>query len=536
MKKKISRALILVAAAGLLSGCGSNAAEHSNTYFKQISTVLDSALHSSQRIADAENAEEELDPNALLKPENFTVNEDGTFSFDAVEGASAYYLGIYSDKSTKEALYSCQIDDDGSASYSSSVDAILEANASTDFMGNAVEAGPLTYGEWSIRVSAVPDFDTSDKKASPEAKGVYTVSGEVSYGDIEFASMWNTFSNELTVSVDGMDCADTMYPTEIVLTLTNEADSSDVVTVNISDIADNKVEAVTSDVQMDAIYSVAADFRWDPEFVTNPEYSADGGEAETSSENNLITGDFYYVDSIFHSFGFPHVQENFDPEEGGLAGVWYKDPESTESNGFGGMAEETATDEEEDKNAYFEATPKDAENGAAYSYDIVITSPAGMIYATPYTDSGKGTTIIWGTLDIFEDGTFRMETEYQYILTDMISSGVFYIPGAICEGKYTTNADGTINLNYDHTNCYESDYEIITELTGKAAEYAEDHPDFVQKFEMPSFMAGGDIDAGDDSAEDDAAEEGAPEESADAAADSSEATAEEMVVSASSAE
>ncbi len=492
MKKRVYMLAALLLLSLVLAGCSSTVGEHTSTFFNQAGSVLSTAANSSRLIAEAEanvaaEEEEEADPNALSKPADFTVSEDGDFSFDAVEGAALYNVGIYSDSKTKEADYTMQIDDDGSSVYTGTIDDILAANATVDFMGNPQEAEPLKYGTWSIRVCAVPDYETSDRTASPEAKDSYVVSGPVDYGDIEFGSMWDTFSEELTVKISGMDCSSTMYPTDVIVTLTNEADASDVVTVDVIDIDSDTVEAVTSDVEPDAEYEVSAEFQWDPEYVTNPEYTAPNtGVAETSSENNLLTGDFYYIDAIYNNFGFPHVQMDFDLEKGGLAGVWYKDPNAASADPFMMMmgGGDTA-DEDEDGNAYFEAIPKAAENGAKYSYDIEITSPAGKIYATPYTDSGQGSTIIWGTLDLFDDGTFTMELEYQYILTDTISSGVYYIPGAICTGKYTDNGDGTVNLSYDHTNSYESDYTVVTELTGKAAEYAKDHPDFEQKFENP---------------------------------------------------
>ena len=69
--------------------------------------------------------------------------------------------------------------------------------------------------------------------------------------------------------------------------------------------------------------------------------------------------------------------------------------------------------------AYFEATPKAAENGAEYSYDIIVSSPSGSITATPKLSPGGATTKhIFGTLDIYADGTFKMNIEYQYLRTD----------------------------------------------------------------------------------------------------------------------
>ncbi|MCD8326817.1 MAG: hypothetical protein LUC90_09120 [Lachnospiraceae bacterium] len=484
MKKRLSILAIVCLSLSLMTGCGSNASEHANTYFSRLQEVINTASNSSRLIAEAET--ETVDENALSTPENFTVDEEGNYSFEAVENAAYYYVYIYENAKTKDATASLQVMDDGSSTYTGNVSDVLAASATTDWSGNVQEPDPLGYGAWSIRVVACPDYENTEYTASSEAKCEYVITGEVDYGDPQFSAMWNIFSNELTISITGMNCSTTAYPTDIVLTLTNTADSSDVITIDITDVDDDSVEGVTDEATPGASYSISADFVWDAEYVTNPEYTMDGGTADTSSTDNLITGEFYYIDAIYYSFGFPLVQLSFDPENGGQAGIWYKDPNASTNTGWG-MAT-TTEDEDADKNCYFEATPKEAENGALYSYDIVITSPAGTIYATPYTDGGRGTTIIWGSMDIFADGTFSMELEYQYILTDTISSAVFYIPGAICYGSYTTNSDGTLNLSYDHTNCSETDYNVVTELTGKAAEYAEEHPDFNQPFNNP--MAG----------------------------------------------
>ena len=70
-----------------------------------------------------------------------------------------------------------------------------------------------------------------------------------------------------------------------------------------------------------------------------------------------------------------------------------------------------------------------------------------------------------------------MEIEYQYISTDRMNSAVYYVPGVECTGVYFENADGTLTLSYDHENARETDYDIVTELTGQAAQYAAEHPE-----------------------------------------------------------
>ena len=110
-------------------------------------------------------------------------------------------------------------------------------------------------------------------------------------------------------------------------------------------------------------------------------------------------------------------------------------------------------------------------------------------------------------MDIFADGTFKMNIEYQYLRTDSMNAAVYYVPGVECSGIYSVNADGTLNLSYDHENAKETDYDIVQEVTGKAAEWLVEHPDEVLS-ESP--MMGGPMPGGPDAVGD--AENGAPAE------------------------
>ncbi len=461
--RKVGIVLSLAMCLSLCTACSTNVGEHSSTYINQMAYVFKTAANNNVDTAEGSSS---LDPDALLAVENLTVDEDGNYSFDATENASYYYVYIYSDNTTKDATaQSEKIEEDGSETYSGSI---------SDF-------AQLTYGDWKVAVVAYPDKD-SDYKASPEAKFTYTRSGEVEYGDPQVYYMWSLNSKTLTIKVDDMDYAQTAYPTDIHLTLTNDSDSSDVIELDISDIEDSSATASTTDAKEDATYSVKADFTWDENYVSNPSYSVDGATAETSSTENKIAGNFYYSSSIFNAFDFPHVQENFDPEKGGSVGYWFNNG----SESTGGWGQPEATDDDTDTNAYFEATPKTAENGAKWSYDIEVTSPSGTITATPKLSPGSATTShIFGTLDIFEDGTFKMDIEYQYLRTDSMNAAVYYVPGVECTGIYSTNEDGTINLSYDHENAKETDYDVVQEVTGKAAQWLEEHPDEVLS-ESPS--------------------------------------------------
>lgn len=494
MRLKNTRKMALMLAGllcmGMLSGCSTKVGEHSSTYFKQMSYVFTTAAKN----ASGADVASSLNPNALLAPGNFTVDEDGSYSFDGVENAQYYYIYVYSNSTTKDAAaQSEKIVEDGSGTYTGSL---------SDFAN-------LTYQDWTVRVVAYPDAN-GELKASPASSVTYTKSGAVDYGEPQLYYMWSLASKTLTIKVDDMEYGNTAYPTNIHLTLTNDADAGDVIELDIDDISSFSATASTTAAKEDATYSIKADFTWDADFVSNPEYSVSGAEAQTSSTENKIAGDFYYSSAIFKAFDFPHVQENFDPVQGGQAGMWFNNGSESSTR----MPWETeAEDDDTDTNAYFEATPKAAENGAEYSYDIIVSSPSGSITATPKLSPGGATTKhIFGTLDIYADGTFKMNIEYQYLRTDSMNAAVYYVPGVECDGIYSVNADGTLNLSYDHENAKETDYDIVQEVTGKAAEWLAEHPDEALS-ESP--MMGGPMPGGPGAGGPDAAggdENGAPTE------------------------
>jgi hypothetical protein len=459
--KKVSILTSAALCAAFLSSCGTNVAEHTNTYFNQMTNVITTAVNAATADRSATEGEEQVDENALATPANFAVDEAGNYSFDGVENAQYYYIFVYTDENSMDATaQSEKIIEDGSGTYT----------------GNLNDFCNFTYETWNIRVVAYPDYENSDYSASPTARCDYVVSGAVEYQEPTVDYMWTVTSNKLTVKMSDMEYGQTAYPTSITVTLTNKADANDVVTVAVADVSSSSVTAETTECKADASYAITMDFAWDENYVTNPSYSTEGGEAQTSSEENLISGNFFYSSAIFNNFDFPHVKMNFDPVNGGDAGYWYNDG-SNSAGSWGPWGAEQNDDEDTDKNCYFEATPKAAEDGARYSYDVVITSPSGSITASPKLSPGSGSTdAIYADMNIYDDGTFSVEIEYQYIRTDAMNAAVYYVPGVICYGVYTENSDGTLNLSYDHENAEETDYAIVTELTGKAAEAAANKP------------------------------------------------------------
>lgn len=121
-KKKLLLPLTAAACALLLAGCGTSVGEHANTYFSQMGNVIRTAIDSARAEKEADSSPTQtVDANALAAPANFTVDENGNYSFDGVENAQYYYVYVYSDATGVEAVaQSEQIPENGSASYSGS--------------------------------------------------------------------------------------------------------------------------------------------------------------------------------------------------------------------------------------------------------------------------------------------------------------------------------------------------------------------------------------------------------------------------------
>lgn len=195
-----------------------------------------------------------------------------------------------------------------------------------------------------------------------------------------------------------------------------------------------------------------------------------------SGTRNIISDGASYTSGIFNQFEFPFVSTGFDP-----ADVPTDKPYAQVLNEEGVVF---STSSSGGNNFTFKAYPlwtdagAEKKEGAVYSFDVRITGDSA-ITATPKNSPGSASTnIIFGQLDFFENNTFELEIEYQYIRTDGMNAGVYYVPGVICEGYYYEESDGTYTLSFDSTDAYETEYEPVEELNGRASRYDEIDPDW----------------------------------------------------------
>ena len=429
---KITAASALLVMCMGLTACSSTMGENSAQYFDMIGENITILTGSSSRSSsDSSDEEESSSKTALDAPADFVMNEDGTYSFSAVENADYYVVYLYDTNAGEDASYAymgSNIEEDGSGSYSGS---ILE------------EAAPA-YGVYRAEAVAYPSVTSDEYRKSESSTAELTVSGEVS--EPELAYLWDCFAGTVTVQIaNSSDYSSTAQFTEMTITLTGE-DASDVLSVTVTDGAD---EATIEGVSTDVTYTISAQASWDETIVTNASFEAELGTVTTYSNKNDTSDSYTYCnDDIYSYLDYPMTTESFDPQEGGIAGTWYKE----ETSGFGGVTPAAYI--------YYTAVPTDTTDGSLYSYDVSIAKEEGTIDVSKDWYSGTDLDPLTGSLEIYEDGTFTMSIDLFYLGEHAESGMTAYVYATEIDGKWTDNGDGTITLAYDHSSV------VITDTGG----------------------------------------------------------------------
>lgn len=426
MKKRDFVTYALMAAMCLgLTGC-TTAGDNFTEYFDQVSGKIDilTSSSSSDDDEDEDTTETAEATNPLDTPGDFTVDDDGNYSFSGVENADYYLIYMY-DENTDSDSYtymSSSIEEDGSGTYT----------------GNLSDFTQYAYSDYRIEVLAYPSVTDDEHDTSEAATAEIHATGEVS--DPEFTYIWSCFSDELTVTLSNTNSySNTAYPTSITITLTNEADSSDVVTATLEDVSGMSSSLAISGVTLDATYDITADVEWDENYVTNSSTTAELGSIVVASTEITTCDDYSYSSSVYNYMAYPLMAYNFDVTEGGELGSW-----TSSSSGFSMPgAEET-----DPVSVIFTCTPVDAEDGDLYTYTWVAANSDGSALSSGNFGTFQEAT---GTLHIYEDGTFLMEADAYYMWTDTISSANQYHDASSIEGLWVDNGDGTITMAFDQT-------------------------------------------------------------------------------------
>lgn len=428
-RKIAALSLAAVMCAGL-TGCGTTAVTNTNQYFSQMSTRF-SNWGNKVDTTTAETsaaASEADDPLALATPTDFTIDENGNFSFTGVENADHYVITAYDNLSDN-------------AEYLFISDAI-PVNDSNSYSGALTDFFTFAYGDFRMEVTAYPALTDREHHQSKGTDCEYLVSGAVD--EPKFAYMWDCFSGSFNVELTNIaDYRYTACPDTVTFTLTDTSNSSNTCTFTLEGASvDNAVyTATTTDLKPDATYTLKAESQWNDRIVTNPTASTDLGTVNIRSDAKTASAGYTEMDSLglYINSGYPECKEGFDLAKGGDAGTWY-DLEvpgelfsTIEVVAFG-------TD-----NLNYTATPTTASTGAKYSYTIEAKRGVEPIHTTWQGRADKQT----GKLDLNSDGTLTLSIDYQLIGINPASKANQEIIGSSVQGTWVDNGDGTATLSYN---------------------------------------------------------------------------------------
>lgn len=450
MKKSRMTILVIVLAlcVSLLTGCSSTLSSHCEVYAKQ----MNEKINIWKSTGEAESAAVST-KTPLGTPANWTVAEDGSYSFSSVENAGYYIIYLYDKQSGSSsfAYMSANIDEDGSATHSGMLSDLFD----------------YAYGLYDAQCIAYPALGLSDMKKSEPAACDFSRIGEVS--EPVGAYCWDCFSGTLGVQLINVEeYAASSAPTLVSFTFTNIADSGDVITLSFENATmdTDTYGTETKDVTVGASYRCTMNVRWDESIVTNPSLSKDLGTVTLAADRNAMTEGYGYLNnSIYKSLDYPMVAENFDPAAGGSVGTWYFFVEAFTTNkgvaipstykdcrNFQGAMESMGAPYHGGENAEFIVTPaEEVTEGSVYSYTLRVTGPREVVSLFDgffWNDMPEGE----GTVELHEDGTFTLAiTIPQSALDNAGPWGVRAIAASTISGIWVENGDGTLTLSYDRS-------------------------------------------------------------------------------------
>ena len=418
MKRKITGLILTVISMAFLSACGSTVGENTQDYFANTGKVVKQLFSNSEaqardRLENSQTSTADSGKTPLESPANFTVDQDGNYSFDAVNGAEYYLVYLCAPDAVSDTdtfLYtSDQIKDDGTETYS----------------GNLSELMQYGYGDYLVKCYAYPDLMDDNYKVSTASTAEYNVAGEQSAPEIMY--YWDAYSSTLGIQIANMDTYEfEAYPQEVEITFVNVDDNSDKVNTSITEISQDNFGIELTELKKGTTYRVTAVARNENDYVLNPESNETlVADAMTLGESNLYTYGYEFDDGFDRGlFNWAVVGENFNPTEGGVCGI--------------STAYSIAAYAPGRRDFAFVATPKTPVDGAAYSYDIhievVYQAEDNEVIGAVASDKNKY------EMSIYADGTLAAS-----------STGDGGIVPSTIRGTWVENPDGTLTLSYDHS-------------------------------------------------------------------------------------
>ncbi len=427
MKKNRCIALCLVLALVFSMTACTTARENIEKYFSEVNgklKILTGASASDKKTVDNSKS-------ALPTPANFTLAEDGTYSFGAVEGADNYVVYMY-DAATGEGRFN--------------------SLPTTVTSGNLRDLIDYAYGIYDVQVVAYPAATDKTYKKSEPAHVSFTCKGEVPAP--EYAYRWDCFTKEFGVQLINVTTYNaSAFPKKTDITLTG-ADGSEVkLSMENISLADN-VFTVTAENLPAGSYSLTVETVWDEAVVTNSKLESDLGTIELLDNANAMTEGYGYLNTeVYTTLDYPTVAD-FDPQQGGSIGTWYYF-ENWKMSYKGVVSVATFGERGVEDVAYTAVPMENVTEGSVYSFDIELQNASGKISLYDgffYHDQNKG----YGTLELKADGTFVLEILGSVQEESAQGGGMGFggrggVPHGSIQGTWLENGDGTVKLSYNRS-------------------------------------------------------------------------------------
>lgn len=385
VKKCLALTVIVAALCLLCTGC-TTAFSNAERYFSSAGSVIDTLLSSGKTpSAPGNSGEPATTATPLAAPTDFSMSEDGTYTFTGVEGAD-YYL-----------LYFCAPDTaEGDDSFLYSSSPIPADNGAGTYTGSYLDVLQAAYGEYLARIVAFPESRDASHSMSAPAAAPFTAVGEQSAPRLEY--FWDPFSDTMNLQLSNAgDYTYQAYPDKVEVTCVNVNDPADTVTAVLEGVNPKNVN-FSAALTKGETYTLTAHAVSGSPYITNPTSGETVvTEGAALGELNLLSPRYSYAHG---SVNFPLLTENFDLANGGSAGDLF---------GFAGPYS-------------YNCTPCAPSAGSAYSYDVDIY----------FVDQGAG------KLELREDGTATLShTQWAFITAAHI------------DGVWIDNGDGTATLNFN---------------------------------------------------------------------------------------
>ena len=155
--KKLILLLMIAAICIFTTACSTTALSNAEIYRNEVGAVM-KAWFPSGSTAEAKGNQESA-KTKLATPADFTLDADGSYSFDGVENAD-YYL-----------MYFCSTDatDDKDAFLFSSESIPATGNGEETYSGNVNDLISYGYGEYLVKVFAFPSMNDNQNAMSSAA-------------------------------------------------------------------------------------------------------------------------------------------------------------------------------------------------------------------------------------------------------------------------------------------------------------------------------------------------------------------------------